>query len=163
MVETTIKRAVPKLAIPVKFKRLHKDAVIPEYKTAGAACVDLVITDIEYIDDYRVLVKYGFATEFSDAYKVLIFPRSSQGHKGWVIAHNPGIIDADYRGEWMTKFDAIPVGVKDGLLVYEQFPFKVGERATQCSIEVNMHMKFREADELSVTVRGEGGFGHTGK
>lgn len=152
-----------RLAVPIKFKKLHENAEIPQYKSQGAACVDLVATEIEHISESKVIVKYGFATEISDSYKVLIMPRSSFAHKGWTIVHNPGVIDSDYRGEWMTKFDAIPTGVQDGKLTYEEFPYKVGDRVVQSSVEVNIHMKFKEAKELSNTVRGEGGFGSTGK
>lgn len=155
-----------RLAVPIKFKKLHPDAVIPVYKTHGAACVDLVITDIEYLDENKVTVKYGFASEFSDGYKIIIMPRSSFAQKGWIIQHNPGVIDADYRGEWMTKFEAIPIATSyingKPVLEYDTFPYKVGDRVTQASVEVNIHMKFMEVKELTETIRGEGGFGSTG-
>lgn len=159
-----------RLAVPIKFKKLHEKAVIPEYKTIGAACVDLVATQIEYLEENKVIVKYGFATEIPDSYKIHIMPRSSFSHQGWVVQNLPGVIDSDYRGEWMTKFEAIPQGIKldptTGLplgLIYEDFPYKVGDRVMQTSIEVNIHMKFREAKQLSATLRGDGGFGSTGK
>lgn len=157
-----------RLAVPIKFKRIHPKAVIPQHMTLGAACIDLVATEIEYVDEDKVIVKFGFSTEFSDAYKVLIMPRSSFTHKSWIMQNSPGVVDSDYRGEWMCKFQAIPVGVDfkplstvQPKLVYEDFPYKVGNRILQASIEVNIHMKFKEVQELSETSRGEGGFGST--
>lgn len=152
-----------RLAVPIKFQRLHDDAVIPKHATPGSACVDLVATDIEYVDENKVVVKYGFATEIPEEYKVFVMPRSSFTHKGWVMQNSPGVIDSDYRGEWMSKFEAIPVGVKDGILLYEDFPYKKGDRVAQCSIEVNIHMAYKEVKDLSQTIRSTGGFGSTGK
>lgn len=156
-----------RLAVPIKFKRLHKDAVIPQYQTSGAACVDLVATEIILGSD-TATVKFGFAGEVPESYKVLLQPRSSFTNSGWVMANSPGVIDADYRGEWMVKFDAIPVDVTGNLewgyiLKYPTFPYKVGDRCIQASVEVNMHMKFKEVEELSPTSRDKGGFGSTGK
>lgn len=152
-----------RLAVPIKFKKLHDDAVIPKHATPGSACVDLVATDIEYVEENKVVVKYGFATEIPEGYKVFVMPRSSFTHKGWVMQNSPGVIDSDYRGEWMSKFEAIPVGVKDGILLYEDFPYKKGDRVAQCSIEVNIHMAYKEVQDLSQTIRSTGGFGSTGK
>lgn len=152
-----------RLAVPIKFKRVHPDAVIPQYATPGSACVDLVATEVEYLEEDKVVVKYGFCTEFSEGYKVIVKPRSSFTHKGWVMQNSPGVVDSDYRGEWMSKFEAIPVGVKDGILLYEDFPYKKGDRVAQCSIEVNIHMAYKEVKDLSQTIRSTGGFGSTGK
>lgn len=162
-----------RLAVPIKFKKLHDDAVIPKHATPGSACVDLVATDIEYVEENKVVVKYGFATEIPEGYKVFVMPRSSFTHKGWVMQNSPGVIDSDYRGEWMSKFEAIPVAInpKGGIyqgdvcptLVYEDFPYKKGDRVAQCSIEVNIHMAYKEVKDLSQTIRSTGGFGSTGK
>jgi dUTP pyrophosphatase len=160
----------PRLAVPVKFKRLHEKAVIPQYQTEGAACVDLVVTGVNQIDEDKVELSFGFAAEISEGYKVFLMPRSSFTHKGWVMQNSPGVIDHDYRGEWKVRFQAIPIGVVHTdqygniKLIYEEVPYKVGDRAVQASIEVNIHMRFREVkEELGHTLRGEGGFGHTGK
>lgn len=159
----------PRLAVPIKFKRLHPKAQIPQYQSDGAACVDLVITEIDYIDENKVTVKFGFSAEIPDGYKVVVQPRSSFTHKGWVMQNSPGQIDSDYRGEWMSKFEAIPTGIElrglnnHPVLSYDVFPYKVGDRTIQASIEVNIHMKFKEVEDLSITLRGEGGFGSTNK
>jgi len=161
----------PRLAVPLKFKELHPNAVIPQYGSHGAACVDLVVTEIEYIDEDKVELKFGFSAEIPDGYKVYLMPRSSFTHKGWVMQNSPGVIDSDYRGEWKVRFQAIPINVYlddygNPKLLYESCPYKVGDRAVQASLEVNIHMKFiktKKDEELSITIRGEGGFGSTGK
>jgi len=156
-----------RLAVPIRYKIISKKFVLPKHATHGSACVDLVATEVEHIDENHVVVKYGFATEVPDGYKVYLTPRSSFCHKGWVMQNSPGVVDSDYRGEWMSKFEAIPQAVKLNELgqpyfVYEDFPYKVGDRVVQASVEVNIHSAWREEKELSTTLRGEGGFGSTG-
>lgn len=159
-----------RLAVPIKLKKLNDKALIPKYMTQGAAAMDLIATEIEYIDENKVTVKFGFASEFSDQYKILLTPRSSFTFKSWIMANSPGIIDSDYRGEWMARFEAVPVGIKIDPVtnivtgfIYEDFPYKVGDRVVQASIEVNVHMKPKEVENLEESYRGEGGFGSTGK
>lgn len=160
-----------RLAVPIKFKKLHQDAVIPNYATPGSACVDLVATEIIYEEENKVTVKFGFAAEIAEGYKVLLQPRSSFTHKSWIMANSPGVVDSDYRGEWIAKFEALPIGIgpEGGLhggrptLVYDLFPYKVGDRIVQASVEVNIHMKFVEVQDLADSIRGTGGFGSTGK
>lgn len=159
-----------RLTVPIKFKKLHPKAVIPEYQTEGAACVDLVATEINYIgqSEDKIEVKFGFATDIPPHYKVILVPRSGFTHKDWVMQNSPAQIDSDYRGEWKCKFQAIPKyiydqGTENWILGYEAFPYKVGERVVQASVEVKIHMQMVEVKELEETARGDGGFGHTGK
>lgn len=155
------------LVVPIKYKIISLKFVEPKHATPGSACVDLVATEIEHIDENHVIVKYGFATEVPEGYKVHLTPRSSFCHKGWVMQNSPGVVDSDYRGEWMTKFEAIPQSVMldeygQPQLIYSDFPYKVGDRVVQASVEVQIQSRWY-ADDLSETSRGEGGFGSTGK
>jgi len=152
----------------IKFKRLHDDAVLPTKGSMEAACHDLVITQIDHPDGQgTMIVKYGFSTEIEKGYKAVIVPRSSFTLKGWVMQNSPGQIDSDYRGEWMTKFEAIPqsigvtYAVKDPFHKYSLFPYKIGDRVTQCYIEKVIDVKWEETKELEITERGAGGFGST--
>jgi dUTP pyrophosphatase len=148
--------------IPIKFKKLHKDAVIPEYKTEGAACVDLVITEIKHEATNLVTVKFGFATNIPVGYRIDLQPRSSFSHKGWIMANSPGKIDSDYTGEWQVKFEAIPYWIDDDSVICPSFPYQIGERAVQASIHKIDKMEFEVVEKLEVTKRGSGGFGSTG-
>ncbi len=150
----------------IKFKRIHSDAVIPKFMTNGAACVDLVATQIMRNGKNKVLVKFGFSTEIPEGWKICIAPRSSFTHTSWIMANSPGQVDSDYRGEWMVKFEAIPIGINafaTPSLQYMEFPYSKGDRVAQAWIEPVHHMEFEEVEELSDTKRGIGGFGHTGK
>lgn len=152
--------------IKVKFKKLHPNAVIPKFMTTGAACADLVATEVFYDDEDKVTVKFGFSTEIPEGYKMCIAPRSSFNHKNWIQANSPGQVDSDFRGEWLAKYQAIPVGVNQKMsgatLAYDEFPYKVGERVAQCWIEPVQQVVWEESDQLTHTLRGEGAFGSTG-
>lgn len=158
-----------RLAVPVKLQKLNDKAHIPKYMTEGAAAMDLVATEIEYLEENKVIVKFGFASEFNNQYKILLQPRSSFTFKSWIMANSPGIIDSDYRGEWQVRFEAVPVAIKTDMttglhsFIYEDFPYKVGDRVVQATIEVNVHMKPKLVTDLELTDRADGGFGSTGK
>lgn len=157
----------------VKIKKFHKDAVIPEFATAGSACMDVVATEIESGNGNVIICKLGFGTQIPEGYKACFAPRSSFSDKGWVMANSPAQIDSDYRGEWMIKFQAIPNDVAQeggdyGSLYYDElkywdFPYKVGDRVAQMWLEKVVQFEFEEVEELDSTERGEGGFGSTGR
>ncbi len=140
----------------LKIKKLTPDAMIPAYQTELAAGFDL-----HSIEDYvlkkgeRKLIKTGLAFEIEPGFEVQIRPRSGLAFKhGITVLNTPGTIDADYRGEIMVLL--INLGEED-------FEIKKGERIAQAVIAPVIQAKFEEVDELSVTKRGKGGFGSTGK
>ncbi len=140
----------------LKIKKLTPDAIIPAYQTELAAGFDL-----HSIEDYvlkkgeRKLIKTGLAFEIEPGFEVQIRPRSGLAFKhGITVLNTPGTIDADYRGEIMVLL--INLGEED-------FEIKKGERIAQAVIAPVIQAKFEEVDELSVTKRGKGGFGSTGK
>lgn len=149
----------------IKFKKLNVKAKIPSKGTKESACYDLFITKIiEYLPN-MVEVRYGLSTEIPEGYKAVIVPRSSFSNKNWVMCNTPGQIDSDYRGEWISKFQALPNGFLDTnkQLNYSKFPYKEGERVTQFYIEKIQEFNIEEVTEINNTERGEGGFGSTNK
>ena len=151
----------------IKIKRLNENAVIPVFATKGAACADVVATEIIKQDSYNVTVKLGFATQIPEGYKGVVVPRSSFTQKGWVLQNSPAQIDSDYRGEWMLKFQAVPfdaISTRHGLvdLLPEKFPYQEGDRVAQVYFEKVLQAEFEDVAELDQTDRGEGGFGSTG-
>jgi len=152
----------------IKFKKFHKDAVIPLLATKGAACRDVVATEIIQQDSYKVTVHLGFGTEIPEGYKMCIAPRSSFTQKGWIMANSPAQIDSDFTGEWKLKFEAIitdAIPSQGGMLVDllpESFPYKVGDRVAQIWLEKIENFEFEEVKELSTTDRDPSGFGSTG-
>ena len=151
----------------IKFRRLNENAVVPVFATKGAACADVVATEIVKQDSYNVTVKLGFATEIPEGYKGVVVPRSSFTQKGWVMQNSPAQIDSDYRGEWMLKFQSLTfdaVSTRHNLidLLPEDFPYEVGDRVAQVYFEKVERAEFVVVDDLESTQRGEGGFGSTG-
>ena len=133
-------------------------AVIPEYKTAGAAGADVYA----YLPQGSVTIKSGkFAMiptgvfyEIPMGYEIQVRPRSGLAFKnGITVLNSPGTIDSDYRGE--LKILLINFGEQD-------FTINNGERIAQIIISSVVQAEFSAAESLSKTERGEGGFGSTG-
>lgn len=146
-------------ALKVLVKRINPDAVIPSYKTDGAACFDLMTQEDIYLrtlnaSDKAMMVHTGLAFEIPKGYHMKIFLRSSTGLNTHLrLANGTGIIDADYRGEVMLLVENV-----------SKYPVSIpkGTRIAQGMIEKNIPVVFEEVKELSDTQRGQGGFGSTG-
>ncbi|MBZ4219814.1 MAG: dUTP diphosphatase [Chlorobium sp.] len=143
--------------LKVKIVRLNKQASLPVYATAHAAgmdisaCIDEPITLEPFT---TALIPSGFALELPEGYEAQLRPRSGLALRSMIsLPNTPATIDADYRGE-----------VKVILINYGKEPFIVrhGDRIAQMVIARVEQVRFEEVDELGSTVRGEGGFGHTG-
>lgn len=143
--------------IRVRVKKLREDAVIPEYKTPGAAGFDLVAAeDVTINAGETVTVPTGLAFEIPEGYELQIRPRSGLSLKTPLrIANSPGTIDSDYRGE--VKIIVTNTGQCD-----DYYNIYKGDRIAQGVIVPVMRAEFKEVDELSETSRGYGGFGSTG-
>jgi dUTP pyrophosphatase len=139
-------------------KKLNENAIIPAYGTEYSAGADLYVpSDVNKITvnpHKTVLVKLGIAVEIPEGCVGLIFARSGMASKRSLApANKVGVIDADYRGELMVALH----NHSDELQCVEG-----GERIAQLSIVPFLKCEYNEVDELSETVRGEGGFGSTG-
>jgi dUTP pyrophosphatase len=141
--------------LKVKFKKLYADTKLPVKGSLDAACFDVYAHSAER--DYEGLLTYklGFSTEIPEGWMAVIVPRSNLSKQKWMLGNSLGIIDSDYRGEWMIKMRAIGH-------VYGPAPYKVGERVAQVYFQKVVDVEFEEVEELSTTERGEGGFGSTG-
>ena len=140
----------------VKIKKLHENAVIPIYAKPGDAGLDLTAISHSVVDEGGFgYVEYqtGLAIEVPDGYVALMFPRSSVSNTGLILANSVGVIDSGYRGEIKCRFKAIP-----NCKYYEN-----GDRIAQLIIIPYPQIEFEEAEELSETERGEGGYGSTNK
>lgn len=137
----------------VKVKKLVENAVIPHYAKEGDAGLDLTATSVEIKDD-KVTYGCGLAIEIPKGYVGLLFPRSSNSKKDLLLTNSVGVIDSGYRGEVTAVFKKIEYLAK----MYE-----VGERFAQMIILPYPEIELEEAEELSATERGTGGYGSTGK
>jgi dUTP pyrophosphatase len=144
--------------LQVKIKKLSEKAILPTYGSpysAGAdlyACID---EDIIVEPGKTVFVKTGLAMEIPVGFAAFIYARSGLAcKKGLAPANKVGVVDCDYRGEVMVALH----NHSD-----EARTVSVGERIAQLVIAPYYTADFCECDELSDTVRGEGGFGSTGR
>lgn len=137
----------------VKIKKLNENAVIPRYAHPTDAGLDLVATSVEVDDDGNFVYGTGLAFEIPEGFVGLAFPRSSVSARCMTMANCVGVIDSGYRGEVTAKF-------RPHLFAK---PYDKGDRVAQMIIMPCPHVDFVEADELSESDRGEGGYGSTGK
>lgn len=143
----------------LKFQRLYDDVPLPYKGSEHAACFDVFAHSIEYRDNFprKVFVGLGFATEIPEGYRGVIVPRSNLTKHYWILNNSMGIIDSDYRGEWMCVF----TNITDNAWLYP-FPYKEGERVAQIYFEKIVDVEFEIVQELNESDRGAGGFGSTG-
>ena len=142
----------------VKIKKLSELAVIPSYAKDGDAGMDLIATSI--ISDTSTQITYGLgiALEIPNGFVGLVFPRSSIRKTRLQLSNSVGVIDSGYRGELQATFNKIHTTIEN-----QKNDYKVGDRVAQIMIIPHPDIQFEEADKLSNTERGEGGFGSTGK
>lgn len=174
---------VPNYTFNIKVINLSKTLGLPSYSTPGAAAMDVsacfdcggsvkiydedgTINDLTVEDDIfergiviprrgRALIPTGLKVEIPSGLKIHVTPRSGLAIKnGVTVLNSPGLIDSDYRGI---------IGII--LINNTNEPFEVmhGDRIAQIAVEIAHNINWVPADELSDTLRAEGGFGHTGK
>ena len=126
------------------------------YETAGASGADLKSKEDGILKSgERRLVKTGVFIELPAGYEAQVRPRSGLALKhGITMLNSPGTIDSDYRGE---------IGVIMINHGSEPFVYKKGDRIAQLVISKYSRVEFKNTLSLTETVRGAGGFGHTGK
>ncbi len=142
----------------VKVKKLHPNAVLPTYGSPEAAGADLYACLEEAVTieaGESCFVPTGIALEVPKGCAGLVYARSSMGAKrGLAPANKVGVIDSDYRGEIKV---VLHNHSKTAQIV------SPGERVAQFIITPVLTPVYEEAEELSDTSRGAGGFGSTGK
>ncbi len=146
-------------SVVVQIRRLpHAQGLsLPEYMTSGSSGMDVyaALTEPVTIRPGEIcVVPTGLCVALPPGYEFQVRPRSGLAIKsGVTVVNAPGTIDADYRGE-----------VKVGLINLGQAPWIVerGQRIAQMVLSRVWTAQWREADELPVTERNQGGFGHTG-
>ena len=152
----------------LKLKQLDPQAITPSKGSVDAACWDLyALEDTSFEPGEIKLVRTGWAAEPPPHWRLNIYSRSSTPiKKGFMLANSVGIIDNDYRGEIFVqlqnvKMEPSPSSLSD--VVHVPNIVRKGERIAQ--MELVQHFTMHEleiVDELSDTVRGEGGIGSTG-
>ena len=145
--------------VKVNFKKLDKNAHAPTYGSEYAAGADLYALTggetLNFAPGETKMIKTGIAVEIPEGYAGLIYARSGIATKrGLAPANKVGVIDSDYRGEIMVSLHNHSGACQE---------IADGEGIAQLVIAPFLAAEFCETDELSDTVRGDGGFGSTGK
>ena len=139
-------------------KKLDPSIELPAYKTEGASGMDLMAFIKEPIilkSQNSCLIPTGIAVAFSNEFEIQIRPRSGLAAKNNIsVLNTPGSIDSDYRGE--IKVILFNHGKNDFLINNK-------DRIAQMILTPVIKMDLEETDDLPETIRGEGGFGSTGK
>ncbi|AWB44349.1 dUTP diphosphatase [Paenibacillus sp. CAA11] len=149
-----------KLSYLVQIKRIegNEDIELPRKMSELASGFDLyaaVTEEVTLAPGQRSLIPSGFALSMPAGLEAQVRPRSGLALKhGITCLNTPGTIDADYRGE--IKVLLINLGE-------EPFVIKRNERIAQMVFQAVPEVELQQVEELSVTARGAGGFGHTGR
>ena len=142
----------------VFIKKLDPLVKLPSYKSEGASGMDLMAFIKDQINikpKTSSLIPTGLSIAFPKEYEIQIRPRSGLAAKNNIsVLNTPGTIDSDYRGE--LKVIIYNHGNKD-------FIINNGDRIAQMILTPVIKMELEETDNLPETLRGEGGFGSTGK
>ena len=142
----------------VLIKRLSSKVELPKYKTQGSSGLDLMAfieKSIKLNPRESVLVPTGISVAIAEDLEIQIRPRSGLAAKSNIsVLNTPGTIDSDYRGE-----------IKVILFNHSNNEFIINnkDRIAQMVLAPIIKAEFEEVDELPDTIRGEGGFGSTGK
>lgn len=148
----------------VRIKKLHPNAVIPKYAKDGDAGMDLTAVTKSNDRDGNIVYGTGLAFEIPEGYVGLVFPRSSLSRLDIALSNCVGVIDSGYRGEVTVKFKpAMLFNREQRPIILNNRIYEVGERVAQIIIIPYPQITFIEADELSETERGTGGYGSSGK
>ena len=144
--------------VKVLIKKLSSDVKLPSYKTSGASGMDLMAyikSPITIKPKTSELISTGLSVAFSEEYEIQIRPRSGLAAKNNIsVLNTPGTIDSDYRGELKV------IIYNDG---NQDFIVNNNDRIAQMILTPVIKMELQETNELPESVRGEGGFGSTGK
>ena len=144
--------------VKILIKKTSKEVITPKYKTDGSSGVDLsAFLDKKVVIKPKSseLIPTGLQVAIPEELEIQIRPRSGLAAKeNMGVLNSPGTIDSDYRGE--LKIILFNHGKKD-------FIINNGDRIAQMVLVPILKMEFKEVDSLPITVRGQSGFGSTGK
>ena len=141
----------------ILIKRLSKEVSLPKYETSGSSGMDLaafINNNINLEPGKSAIVPTGLFVAIPKGFEIQIRPRSGLAAKKSIsVLNTPGTIDADYRGE----IKVILINLSKEIFVIER-----GLRIAQMVVCPIIQAELEEVNELSNTIRGEGGFGSTG-
>ena len=144
--------------VKLLIKKLHKNIILPEYKTDGSSGMDLMANveqTVKILPGEKKIISTGIMVAIPEQYEIQIRPRSGLAAKNGIsVLNTPGTIDSDYRGE--IKVILINLG-KD------IFEINKNDRIAQMIVCPIIKVELKEVESLPETIRGGGGFGSTNK
>ncbi|NNM59943.1 MAG: dUTP diphosphatase [Legionellales bacterium] len=148
-----------KIEVKILDKRLGKDYELPSYASIGSAGLDLracIDAPLQILPGQTILIATGMAIHIADpGLAAMLLPRSGLGHKNGIVLGNlVGLIDSDYQG---------PLMISCWNRGDDVFTLNPGDRLAQMIIVPIVQVDFELVDEFSPTVRGDGGFGSSGR
>ena len=144
--------------VKLLIKKLHKNIILPEYKTDGSSGMDLMANieqTVKILPGEKKIISTGIMAAIPEQYEIQIRPRSGLAAKSGIsILNTPGTIDSDYRGE-----------IKVILINLGKYTFEINknDRIAQMIVCPIIKAELKEVESLPETVRGKGGFGSTDK
>lgn len=143
--------------IPVRFRKLVPEAIVPSYAHPGDAGADLYALEDTWVAPYSTVpVRTGIAVEIPEGWEIQIRPRSGWALKclGYLLPNSPGTIDSGYR-------DEVKVLVRNTSV--SALAISSGDRIAQAVLSRVYEIAWIEVEELDESVRGLGGLGSTGR
>ncbi len=143
--------------VPVRFRKLVPEAIVPSYAHPGDAGADLyALEDTLITSDSTLAVRTGIAVEIPEGWEIQIRPRSGWALKclGYLLPNSPGTIDSGYR-------DEVKVLVRNTSA--SALAISRGDRIAQAVLSRVYEIAWIEVEELEESVRGLGGMGSTGR
>jgi dUTP pyrophosphatase len=144
--------------VKLLIKKLHKNIILPEYKTDGSSGMDLMANveqTVKILPGEKKIISTGIMVAIPEQYEIQIRPRSGLAAKNGIsILNTPGTIDSDYRGE-----------IKVILINLGKYTFEINknDRIAQMIVCPIIKAELKEVESLPETIRGGGGFGSTDK
>ena len=144
--------------VKLLIKKLHKNIILPEYKTEGSSGMDLMANveqTVKILPGEKKIISTGIMVAIPEQYEIQIRPRSGLAAKNGIsILNTPGTIDSDYRGE-----------IKVILINLGKYTFEINknDRIAQMIVCPIIKAELKEVESLPETIRGGGGFGSTDK
>ena len=144
--------------VKLLIKKLHKNIILPEYKTDGSSGMDLMANveqTVKILPGEKKIISTGIMVAIPKQYEIQIRPRSGLAAKNGIsILNTPGTIDSDYRGE-----------IKIILINLGKYTFEINknDRIAQMIVCPVIKAELKEVESLPETIRGGGGFGSTDK
>ena len=144
--------------VKLLIKKLHKNIILPEYKTDGSSGMDLMANveqTVKILSGEKKIISTGIMVAIPEQYEIQIRPRSGLAAKNGIsILNTPGTIDSDYRGE-----------IKIILINLGKYTFEINknDRIAQMIVCPIIKAELKEVESLPETIRGGGGFGSTDK